>query len=103
MQLNNLVDDKSNFNIQLNRVAQIGFNAGQIYIFIKNNTLQEDRCKKIVNLVLKYKMFELDTYISSDIQELINKNIQIFHQIRFKKNIYKIINNFNLLEDIILN
>ena len=73
MQLKNLVDTKSNFNIQLNRVAQIGFNAGQLYIFVENNTLPEDRRKKIVNLVLKYKLFELDTYISSDIQDLINK------------------------------
>ena len=36
-QLKNLVVAKSGFNVQLNRVMQLGFNAGQLSIFIEKN------------------------------------------------------------------
>ncbi len=72
-QLKNLVDAKSKFNIQLNRVMQLGFNAGQLGVYIDMNTLQADRMQQIKEFVNKYKMFELDTYIDSDTQKIINK------------------------------
>lgn len=72
MQLKNLVADKSNFNIRLNRVAQIGFNAGQLSVFITQGTLCEDRRSDIEELVTKYNMLELDTYIDVDVQNIIN-------------------------------
>ena len=72
-QLKNIVKAKSNFNIQLNRVAQLGFNAGQLSIFINKNTLCEDRQKLIVDLVEKYKMLDLDTYVSIETQSTIDK------------------------------
>ena len=73
MQLKNLVKNKSNFNIQLNRVAQLGFNAGQLSIFLEKGTLPEDRRELIAKLVKEYKMLELDTYVSSDVQLTINR------------------------------
>ena len=72
MQLKNLVKVKSDFNIQANRVAQLGFNAGQLSVFIKKETLCEDRRALIVDLVQKYNMLDLDTYVSPDIQSIIN-------------------------------
>ena len=73
MQLKNLVKAKSNFNIQLNRVAQLGFNAGQLSVFINEGTLFEDRRELITGLVNEYKMLELDTYVNTDTQSIINK------------------------------
>ena len=71
-QLKNLVKAKSNCIIQLNRVAQLGFNAGQLSVFIKSGTLCDDRRKIITDLVEKYKMLELDTYVSREVQTIIN-------------------------------
>ena len=71
-QLKNLVKAKSNFIIQLNRVAQLGFNAGQLSVFIKKGTLCDDRRKIITDLIEKYKMLELDTYVSREVQTIIN-------------------------------
>jgi hypothetical protein len=73
MQLKNLVKGKSNFVIQLNRVAQLGFNAGQLSIFLKKGTLGEDRREMIKKLVKDNKMLELDTYVSPDVQSTINR------------------------------
>ena len=64
--------DKSEFNIQLNRVMQLGFNAGQLSIFIKKGTLPEDRRDEIATVVEKYNMSDLNTYVSSENQEIIN-------------------------------
>lgn len=72
-QLKNIVKAKSNFNVQLNRIAQLGFNAGQLSVFIKNDTLCEDRRKLIVDLVEKYNMLDLDTYVNLDAQAIINE------------------------------
>ena len=72
MQLKNLVKAKSNFNIQLNRVMQLGFNAGQLSVFIKKDTLCEDRRDLIKNLIEKYNMFDLYTFVSKENQDLIN-------------------------------
>ena len=71
MQLQNLVI-KTNFNIQLNRVMQLGFNIGQLSIFIKKNTLCEDRRDLIKNLVEKYNLTNIDAYITKETQDLIN-------------------------------
>ena len=72
-QLKNIVKAKSDFNIQLNRIAQLGFNAGQLSVFIKNNTLCEDRKKMVSDFVEKYNMLDLDAYVSQDLQATINK------------------------------
>ncbi len=72
-QLKNLVVAKSGFNIQLNRVMQLGFNAGQLSVFIENNTLPEDRQEQITKFVEKYKMLDLDTYVNKPNQTIINK------------------------------
>lgn len=72
-QLKNLVKAKSDFNIQLNRVMQLGFNAGQLSVFIDRGTLLDDRKDEIIQFVTQYKMLELDTYIESDKQDTINE------------------------------
>ncbi len=72
-QLKNLVKAKSNFNVQLNRVMQLGFNAGQLSVYINKNTLLEDRRDEIKKFVEKYKMFDLETYINKDTQKIINE------------------------------
>ena len=71
-QLMNLVDKKSAFQIKLNKIMQLGFNAGQLSVFIKNNALPVDRRDTIVEFILKNNMFQLDTYVSQEIQEMIN-------------------------------
>ena len=75
LQLRNLVKAKSNFIIKINRLLQLGFNAGQLSIFIEKNTLPEDRSKKISKLFYKYKLNELETYVSQDKQEIIDKQL----------------------------
>ena len=72
-QLKNLVKSKSNFNVQLNRVMQLGFNAGQLSIFLEKNTLPEDRRDIIKEIVTENKMLKLKTYIDPVKQDLINK------------------------------
>jgi hypothetical protein len=71
-QLMNLVDKKSNFEIKLNKIMQIGFNAGQLSVFIENNTLPYDQIGIISNFITKNKMLILDTYVNSITQEIIN-------------------------------
>lgn len=72
MQLKNLVDKKSNFNIKMNRVAQLGFNAGQLSVFIDRGTLLDDRKKMVTDFVNEHKLFDIDTYINPDIQVFIS-------------------------------
>jgi hypothetical protein len=67
-QLKNLVKAKSDFNIQLNRVMQLGFNAGQLSVFIDRGILPDE----ITDFIFKFKMLELDTYIDSINQDIIN-------------------------------
>jgi len=76
LQLRNLVVSKSNFIIKINRILQLGFNAGQLSIFIEKNTLPEDRAEIIKKIFDKYKLNELETYVSTDKQEEINKQIK---------------------------
>lgn len=71
-QLMNLVDKKSAFQIKLNKIMQLGFNAGQLSVFIENNALPVDRRDTIMEFILKNNMFQLDTYVSQEIQEIIN-------------------------------
>lgn len=73
MQLKNLVKTKSDFNIQLNRVMQLGFNAGQLSIFLERGTLSKDRLSSIKKLVEDNDMNNLDTYVSPEVQDIINK------------------------------
>ena len=75
-QLKNLVERKSQFIIHLNRVAQLGFNAGQLSIFIQENTLPEDRREEIKKFVEANRMFDFDTYISKENQKIINKYLE---------------------------
>jgi len=67
-QLMNLVDKKSAFQIKLNKIMQLGFNAGQLSVFIEKNTLPGD----ITHFILKNKMLDLDTYVEPETQEIIN-------------------------------
>ena len=68
-QLMNLVDKKSNFEIKLNKIMQLGFNAGQISVFLERNTLPGD----IADFIKKNNMLNLDTYVSRETQETINR------------------------------
>lgn len=71
-QLMNLVDKKSTFQIKLNKIMQLGFNAGQLSVFIERNTLPDDRRSIITDFILKNNMLDLDTYVDSETQEIIN-------------------------------
>jgi hypothetical protein len=71
-QLMNLVDKKSAFQIKLNKIMQLGFNAGQISVFIEKNTLPDDRRFTIMDFILINKMLDLDTYVEPETQEIIN-------------------------------
>ena len=72
MQLKNLVDAKSNFHIELYRVLQIAYNIGQLSIFIERDKLPRD----IVEFVKEHNLFDLDTYISLENQQIgVMKNI----------------------------
>ena len=75
LQLRNLVKAKSNFIIKVNRILQLGFNAGQLSIFIEKNTLPEDRLKIISKLFNKYKLNKLETYVSQENQKIIDKEL----------------------------
>jgi hypothetical protein len=80
LQLKNLVVSKSNFIIKINRILQLGYNAGQLSIFIEKNTLPEDRAEIIKKVFDEYKLNNLETYISSDKQEDINKQMKELKQ-----------------------
>ena len=69
MQLKNLVDKKSNFQIKMNRVLQIAYNAGQLSIFIEKRKLQQD----IVDFVEEHNLFDLDSYVSLENQQIISE------------------------------
>ena len=71
LQLKNLVKTKSNFIIQINRILQIAFNAGNLSIFLENNRLNDE----IIHFVLENNMLQLDTYVSIDSQYNIDKLI----------------------------
>jgi hypothetical protein len=73
MQLQNLVKKKSDFIIQLNRVMQLGYNAGQLSVFLERNTLPADRLEVIRKFVNENNMLNLDTYVSPEIQEIVNR------------------------------
>jgi len=73
-QLMNLVDKKSNFEIKLNKIMQIGFNAGQLSVFLDRNTLPSDRLYQIKEFINSNKMLDLETYVNLEIQQYINTN-----------------------------
>jgi len=81
MQLKNLVTTKSNFKIQLNRVLQLAYNIGQLSIFLqklienKEDFKEEERIKlnEIHQIVMEHRLDVLDTYISIENQNKINK------------------------------
>lgn len=67
-QLMNLVDKKSNYEIKLNKIMQLGFNAGQLSVFLKMNKLPLE----IKHFYERYALYDLDTYVDKDTQQLIN-------------------------------
>ena len=67
MQLKNLVDKKSDFKVQLNRLFQISFNAGQLSMLL--DKIPSD----VKEFIITNKLLEIDTYLSLENQELINK------------------------------
>jgi hypothetical protein len=69
MQLKNLVDKKSNFQIKMNRVLQIAYNIGQLSVFIEKGELPRD----VVDFVEEHDLLDLDTYISLENQEIISE------------------------------
>jgi hypothetical protein len=71
-QLMNLVDKKSNFEIKLNKIMQLGFNAGQLSVFLERNTLPTDRSDIIADFIERNNMLDLDTYVNTETQEIIN-------------------------------
>ena len=73
-QLMNLVDKKSAFQIKLNKIMQLGFNAGQLSVFLEKNTLPDDRRSNITEFILKNNMLDLDTYVGQETQEIINSS-----------------------------
>lgn len=78
-QLMNLVDKKSNFEIKLNKIIQIGFNAGQLSVFLENDKLPSNQTD-ITNFIMRNNMLDLDTYVNSKTQEIINsKYLSSFH------------------------
>ena len=78
-QLMNLVDKKSNFEIKLNKIMQIGFNAGQLSVFLENNNLPSNQTD-IAHFIMRNNMLDLDTYVNSKTQEIINsKYLSSFH------------------------
>jgi len=72
-QLMNLVDKKSGFEIKLNKIMQIGFNAGQLSVFLEKNTLSADRNEEIKKFIETNNMLDLDTYVSRDTQHIIDE------------------------------
>jgi hypothetical protein len=87
-QLMNLVDKKSAFQIKLNKIMQLGFNAGQLSVFIERNTLPDDRRSNITEFILRNKMLDLDTYVDPETQEIINSRyLRAFkvHKLTLKK------------------
>jgi len=74
MQLKNLVVKKSDYIIKLNRVLQLAYNAGQLNYFLNSseyNTL--DQIKDIKHIYDDHNLNKLDTYISSENIEIINR------------------------------
>lgn len=68
LQLKNLVVKKSNFIVKANRILQLAFNAGQLSVFIKNNNVP----KEVANLIEKYNMNDIETYLTPKDIEKIN-------------------------------
>jgi hypothetical protein len=71
-QLMNLVDKKSNFEIKLNKIMQLGFNAGQLSIFLERNTLPADRSIIITEFIRRNNMLDINTYVGLETQQIIN-------------------------------
>lgn len=85
-QLMNLVDKKSNFEIKLNKIMQLGFNAGQLSVFLERNTLPADRSVIITHFIQRNNMLELETYVSLETQDIINNT----YLVGFKGGYYKL-------------
>jgi hypothetical protein len=83
-QLMNLVDKKSNFEIKLNKIMQLGFNAGQLSIFLEKNTLPADRSVIITDFIERNNMLDLETYVSIETQDIINNHF--LHNFKGGKN-----------------
>jgi hypothetical protein len=94
LQLKNLVVIKSNFIVQMNRILQIAFNAGQLSIFLENNKLDLDRLDIIKQFIYMNDMLNLDTYLSLDKQKEIDKKLDdvLVNSIISETNIHNIHN-----------
>lgn len=93
-QLMNLVDKKSNFEIKLNKIMQLGFNAGQLSVFLDRNTLPIDRSNIITEFIERNNMLDLNTYVSIETQQIINS------QYLFNGGKYKLKNKQSLRQNI---
>ena len=85
MQLKNLVVKKSNYIIELYRILQLAFNAGQLNYFLNSseyNTLEQ--IKDINTIFGEHHLDNLDTYISSENIKKINKILEKHGDINFK-------------------
>lgn len=69
MQLQNLVVKKSNFEVKLNRLIQLAYNAGQLSQLIHLGKIPDD----IKHCVEENNLLSLDTYISKETQDIINR------------------------------
>jgi hypothetical protein len=71
MQLKNLIVKKSEYKVRANRILQIAFNAGQLSYFIENNKIPNS----MIEVVKKYELDKLSTYINDVSIELIDNFI----------------------------
>ncbi len=69
MQLKNLVDKKSNFEIKLNRLLQIAYNAGQLSVFISKKLISDE----LIDFINENNLLDLNTYVSKENQKIINE------------------------------
>ncbi len=80
MQLKNLVKTKSNFIIEINRIMQLGYNAGQLNVFLENIDKKDYKNKEALIEIKKFveenELKELDTYVSVTKQKNINIKIK---------------------------
>ena len=86
IQLLNLVEE-SNFEIKLNCLLKLAYNAGQIKKLIELNKIPED----IEKFVTENNLVSLDTYISKENQSIINeKYLDKTHLDKVRENIHNL-------------
>ena len=95
LQLKNLVEKKSNFIVQLYRVGQLAYNAGQLSVFLDEDNINS----KIKEFVLKNNMLDINTYITIENQNIIDTAFShnLINIDNIINNILKIGNEINML------